>query len=156
MDSHRVGTSIIQACLAIIFLAFGYAKFFQFEAAAVEPLIASHPALSWLLAVFGQTGASRFLGVVEIATGCLIFIGFLSAWASVAGGALALATFAVTVTLIVFVPGVFEASAGGFPALSGVGQFLIKDAGLLAAALAVLLDAWPRAFGPAGRSIDST
>jgi uncharacterized membrane protein YkgB len=44
--------------------------------------------------------------------------------------------FVTTLTFLVTTPGVWEASLGGFPALSAVpGQFLLKDVVLLGAAL---------------------
>jgi uncharacterized membrane protein YkgB len=126
---------ILRGALATVFLAFGYVKFFPFEADGVEPLIAAHPALSWLLALFGKAGASAFLGVVEIAAGIALLLGFRFAIANLLGGILTLITFAITVSLFFFIPGVFEASAGGFPAISGTGGFLLKDAVLFAAGL---------------------
>jgi uncharacterized membrane protein YkgB len=138
----------LRLALGIVFLAFGYVKFFPFEADGVEPLIAAHPALSWLLQLFGKAGASAFLGVVEIAAGVALLAGFRSQWASLVGGALSMVTFAITVSLFFFLPGVFEASAGGFPAISGTGGFLLKDAVLFAAGLVFFADArnalWPR------------
>jgi uncharacterized membrane protein YkgB len=133
--------AILRLTLVTVFLAFGYVKFFPFEADGVEPLIAAHPLLGWLLHVFGKAGASMFLGVVEIAAGLLLLAGFRSAWASLAGGVLTLVTFAITVTLFFVLPGVFEASAGGFPAISGTGGFLLKDAVLFAAGLLFVVDA---------------
>ena len=67
--------SILRYALVLIFLAFGYVKFFPFEAKGVEPLIAAHPLLSWLMPSLGRDGASAFLGVVEIATGLLLACG---------------------------------------------------------------------------------
>jgi uncharacterized membrane protein YkgB len=125
----------LRLALALVFLAFGYVKFFPFEADGVEPLISAHPALSWLLPMFGKAGASAFLGVVEIGAGIALLLGFRFAAANLLGGILTLITFAITVSLFFFIPGVFEESAGGFPAISGTGGFLLKDAVLFAAGL---------------------
>lgn len=55
-----------------------------------------------------------------------------------AGGLLATATFALTLTFVFTAPG-WEASLGGFPALSVLpGQFLLKDALLLSASVFLL------------------
>ncbi len=65
--------------------------------------------------------------------------------------------FFVTVTLFFFLPGVFEASAGGFPAISAMGGFLLKDAVLFSGCFACLADSLDlasldrRAKVPAGR-----
>ena len=49
-------------------------------------------------------------------------------------------TFALTLTFMFTTPGVTEPIAGGFPALSAMpGQFLLKDAVLLAAPFALLV-----------------
>jgi reactive chlorine resistance protein C len=135
LSRQPVSNHILRLTLAIVFLAFGYVKFFPFEADGVEPLIAAHPALSWLLPLFGKAGASAFLGVVEITAGIALLIGFRSVLANLFGGILTLVTFTITVSLFVFIPGVFEESAGGFPAISGTGGFLLKDTVLLAAGL---------------------
>lgn len=134
----NTASNVLRVSTALVFLAFGYVKFFPFEVDAVEPLIAAHPLLSWLLPTFGRTGACAFLGVVEITAGVLILLGFRSALAGIAGGVLTLVTFFITVSMFMFIPGVFEASAGGFPAISGTGSFLLKDTVLFAAGLVFL------------------
>jgi uncharacterized membrane protein YkgB len=49
----------------------------------------------------------------------------------------------ITLSFFVTTPGVAETSAGGFPAISTVpGQFLLKDAVLLAASLVLLLNSF--------------
>lgn len=135
----RSAQTFVRATLVIVFLAFGYVKFFPFEAKGVAPLIAAHPLLSWM-APFGPEFGSRFLGVFEIATGLLLAVRPWSPRVSALGGILGMATFFTTVTLFFFLPGVWEASAGGFPAISGTGGFLLKDAVLFAASYLCLVD----------------
>ena len=54
---------------------------------------------------------------------------------------MAVITFLVTLSFMLTTPGVGAEEAGGFPALSAdIGQFLAKDAGLLAIALFILGD----------------
>ncbi len=134
----------LRAALALVFLAFGYVKFFPFEIDGVEPLIAAHPLLAWMLPLLGKAGASAFLGVVEISAGILLLLGYRSVVASLAGGALTLVTFFITATLFFFLPGVFEPTAGGFPAISGTGGFLLKDTVLFSAGLIFFVDALER------------
>jgi hypothetical protein len=58
--------------------------------------------------------------------------------AAIVGSLTAIATFTVTLSFIFTAPG-WEASLGGFPAISVVpGQFLLKDLVLLAAAISLL------------------
>lgn len=135
IDVHRFAHHVLRLMMATVFLGFGYVKFFPFEADGVEPLIAAHPALSWLLPLFGKAGASGFLGVVEMIAGVALLVGFRSALSNLVGGVLTMVTFAITVSLFLFIPGVFEESAGGFPAISGTGGFLLKDAVLFAVGL---------------------
>lgn len=140
MLSPLTALRVIRFGLVLVFLAFGYVKFFPFEAQGVEPLIAAHPLLSWLLPAFGRAGASAALGVAEITAGLLLAAHVVAPRAAIVGGAIACATFLTTVTLFFFLPGVFEASAGGFPAISGTGGFLLKDTVLFAASLACLIE----------------
>ncbi|WP_435416857.1 DUF417 family protein [Parerythrobacter aurantius] len=147
---------VLRLTLVTVFLAFGYVKFFPFEADGVEPLIAAHPLLSWLLPAFGKAGASAFLGIVEITAGLLLLAGFRSRIASLTGGLLTLVTFAITVTLFLFIPRVFEASAGGFPAISGTGGFLLKDAVLFAAGLMFVADPLPASINSTALTTTTT
>ncbi len=116
-------------------------KFTAYEAGAIEGLVASSPLLSWLYGVFDQRGAANLAGAVEIGAAALLAVRPWSALAGAAGAALVAATTAVTVTFLLTAP-IWEASLGGFPALSVVpGQFLIKDVILFGAALWILGDA---------------
>lgn len=134
----------VRWALVLVLLGFGYIKFFAFEVEAVAPLIAAHPALSWQLAVLGKAGASAFLGVFEITTGVLLAIGARIPLAGLIGGLMSSIIFTVTVSLLFFLPGIFEPSAGGFPAISGTGAFLLKDVVLLAASILLALNARTR------------
>lgn len=139
-QSPNSGLHVLRATLILVFLGFGYVKFFPFEAEGVEPLITAHPLLAWLFPLLGRAGSSAFLGVVEISAGLLLLAGYRIPLASLAGGLLSMVTFFVTVTLFFFIPGVFEESAGGFPAISGTGGFLLKDTVLFAAGLVFALE----------------
>jgi uncharacterized membrane protein YkgB len=83
------------------------------------------------------------LGVVEVAVAILIAARPYSPRASALGSALAVGMFLTTLSFLVTTPGVWEPSAGGFPALSGrPGQFLLKDLALLGISLWSLGEAW--------------
>jgi len=56
---------VIRASMVIIFLFFGYQKWFEYEAERLIPFISNGPLISWMYPVFGQRGASWFLGVSE-------------------------------------------------------------------------------------------
>lgn len=147
-DLSRVGFYVTLYALVLVFGWIGAMKFTAYEAGAIQGLVASSPLLSWLYGIFDQRGAANLIGVIEIATAALLAVRPWSAIAGAAGAFLALATTAVTLTFLLTAPG-WEASLGGFPALSVVpGQFLVKDAVLFGAALWILGDAW-RALGAA-------
>jgi uncharacterized membrane protein YkgB len=57
--------------------------------------------------------------------------------AGVAGGTLGVLTFCVTVSILAALP-IRQTGWGGWPALNGVGSFLIKDVALLGISLVVL------------------
>mgnify|MGYP000253512145 CR=1 FL=1 len=109
-----------------------------YEAGAIEGLVASSPITAWLYNVFSLQGASNLIGTIEIAVAALIAIGFVHKRSAIIGAVGAIVTFLVTLSFLFTAPG-WEASLGGFPALSVVpGQFLLKDVVLLTAAFFLL------------------
>ena len=64
---------LIRASMVIIFLFFGYQKWFEYEAQVLIPYISNGPLISWM--VFGIRGASWFLEVSEWLIGALLFSG---------------------------------------------------------------------------------
>jgi uncharacterized membrane protein YkgB len=67
---------LVRASMGIIFLFFGYQKWFAYEAQGLIPFISNGPLISWMYPAFGIQGASRFLGVSEWVFGALLFLGF--------------------------------------------------------------------------------
>lgn len=122
--------------LALVLLWIGGMKFTAYEAEGISGFVANSPLMSWAYSVFSVRAFSALLGSVEIATGLLIAARSLSAGAASLGGAMAVCMFGTTLSFLVTTPGVWEPSAGGFPALSVVpGQFLVKDFVLFGASL---------------------
>jgi Protein of unknown function, DUF417 len=68
---------LLRAAMVIIFLFFGYQKWFEYEAQVLIPYISNGPLIFWLYPVFGIRGASWFLGCSEWLFGTLLFLGFL-------------------------------------------------------------------------------
>lgn len=137
----RAGQLVTLYGVVLVFGWIGAMKFTAYEAGAIEGLIASSPLLSWLYAILDVRGAANLIGVVEITAALLLALRPRSAVAGALGAALVAGTTAVTLTFLFTAPG-WEASLDGFPALSVVpGQFLIKDAVILGAALWILGDA---------------
>jgi uncharacterized membrane protein YkgB len=129
---------LIRASMVLIFFAFGYQKWFKYEAAVVKPFISNSPLVFWLIPTFGDRGASWFLGVSEWTFGTLLLLGFWSKRLGVLGALGSVVTFASTVTVIPFMPDGWAAAAGGFPAMTINTAFLIKDVVLFAASIYLL------------------
>ncbi len=133
-----IGENAIRFSIALVLIWIGAMKFSAYEAGAIEGLIASSPLTSWLYSVFSLQGASNFIGTVEIATAIALLLTPLNRVVGIVGSLGAIATFAVTSSLLLTAP-VWETSLGGFPALNVVpGQFLVKDLVLLAASVWLL------------------
>ena len=146
--AETVGLHITRYALVLVLVWIGAMKFTSYEAGAIQPLVASNPLMSWLYGVMSVQATSNLIGTLEITAGVLIALRPWSAMASAAGSLMAIATFVVTLTFLFTVPG-WEPSLGGFPALSvAPGQFVLKDAVLLGAAV------W--SFGEAARGIART
>jgi len=128
---------LIRASMVLIFLAFGYQKWFAYEAQALIPFISNGPLIFWLYPVFGIRGASWFLGVAEWLFGALLFLGFWNKRLGILGAIGSTVTFTVTVTIIPFIPNGWDPAAG-FPAMAGNVAFLMKDMVLLAASIYLL------------------
>ena len=129
---------IVRASMVLIFLFFGYQKWFEYEAQVLIPYISNGPLIFWLYPAFGIRGASWFLGAAEWTFGTLLFLGFWDKRAGVLGALGSIATFVGTVTIIPFMPNGWAESAGGFPAMVGNVPFLMKDAVLLAVSIYLL------------------
>jgi uncharacterized membrane protein YkgB len=133
LDYHLLRASII-----IIFLFFGYQKWFQYEADVLIPYISNGPLIFWLYPVFGVHGATWFLGGSEWTFGALLFLGFWNKKLGILGALGSCATFTCTATIIPFMPNGWAASAGGFPAMTEHVAFLMKDLVLLAVSVYLL------------------
>ena len=129
---------LIRASMVILFLFFGYTKWFEYAAQIMVPFISHGPLISWLYPVFGFRGATRFLGVSEWLTCMLLFSGFWNEKLGILGALASTVTFVSTVTIIPFMPDGWAASAGGFPAMAGNVPFLMKDVVLLAVSVYLL------------------
>lgn len=133
LGNHSLRFSVI-----IVLAWIGAMKFTGYEAGAIEGLVASSPLVAWLYNVFSLQGVSNLIGTIEIATALALLLGPLHRLVAIGGALGAIATFTITSTFLLSAPG-WEASLGGFPALSVVpGQFLLKDLVLLAVSVTLL------------------
>jgi uncharacterized membrane protein YkgB len=124
--------------MVLIFVLFGYQKWFEYEAETLIPFISNGPLIFWLYPVFGVRGASWFLGASEWLFAALLFWGFWNKKAGILGALGCAFAMVGTVTIIPFMPDGWAASAGGFPAMQGNVAFLMKDVVLLAVSVYLL------------------
>jgi uncharacterized membrane protein YkgB len=129
---------LVRASMVLIFVLFGYQKWFDYEAQTLIPFISNGPLIFWLHPVFGIRGASVFLGVSEWLFAGLLFWGFWNKKAGILGALGCAFAMIGTVTIIPFMPDGWNASAGGFPAMQGNVAFLMKDVALLAVSFYLL------------------
>lgn len=138
-----IGAHALRYSLVLVLVWIGAMKFTAYEAESIQGLVANSPLMGWMYGLLSVRSASALIGSAELAIAGLIAVRPLSASLAAAGSALAMGMFSTTLSFMASTPGVFEASAGGFPALSVVpGQFLLKDAVLFAAALWSLAESW--------------
>jgi uncharacterized membrane protein YkgB len=138
---ERASAALARYGLVVVIAWIGALKFTAYEAHGIAPLVSESPFMSWVYDVFSVTTFSAMLGVLELGAALLIAVKPWWPALSIAGSTIAVGLFTATLSFLFTTPGVFEASAGGFPVLSSTGQFLIKDVALLGIAAWTLTDA---------------
>src|SRR6516165_8643772 len=140
---EAVGRELTRYGLVIIVAWIGLMKFTAYEAEGIRLYVTNSPLMSWVYGFLSVRGFSAVLGVIEVSTALLIAARPFSPRATALGSALAVGMFLTTLSFLATTPGVWEPSAGGFPALSGKpGQFLIKDLALLGISLWSFGESW--------------
>jgi reactive chlorine resistance protein C len=127
---ETVGINILRYAVVLIFVLFGTFKFTAAEAAAIKPLVSNSPFMSWLYAILSDQGVSNLIGMTELIAAALIAIRPFSARASAIGSAIAVGTFATTVSFLFSTPGALSP-------MHPAHGFLLKDVVLLGAAIAI-------------------
>lgn len=136
-QATRIG---LYGSLTLIYAWFGGMKFTSYEANGIAGLVEPSPLLSWFYDFLSIQGFSNFLGVLELSIGLLIAARIASPAWSLLGGLLSAGLFVTTLSFMISTPGVFVPELG-FPAITvAPGQFLLKDAGLLAISLWIAVD----------------
>ena len=132
--AQRIAGPFLRLSLAIILAWIGALKFVD-PSPVVGLLQASLPFLALPAFVY-------LLGAVEIVTAILLVTGIALPYA----GLVTVGLFAGTLTIFLIAP-----SVTGFPLLTLAGQFLLKDLGLMAAAVNVIAMAPARELARAAR-----
>ena len=141
--TEAVGRELARYGLVVVIAWIGLMKFTAYEAEGIRLYVTNSPLMSWVYELMSVRGFSALLGVVEVGVAVLVAARPLSPRASAVGSALAVGMFLTTLSFLATTPGVWEPSAGGFPALSGKpGQFLLKDLALLGIALWSFGESW--------------
>lgn len=138
---EHISAALARYGLVVVIAWIGALKFTDFEAQGIAPLVSHSPFMSWVYDVFSVGTFSALLGVLEIGAALLIAVKPWWPKVSAAGSVIATGLFVATLSFLFTTPGVFEASAGGFPVLSSTGQFLVKDVALLGISAWTLADA---------------
>jgi reactive chlorine resistance protein C len=133
-DLAFVGSSVLRLGLATSLLWTGALKFKQYEVENIDPLVRSSPLFSRLRENLGARRLARVIGIVEIALGFVIAAKPVTPKASAAASLGAVGMFLTTLSFLVTTPEAMQEGEGTL-VLSPVGQFLLKDTVLLAAAL---------------------
>jgi uncharacterized membrane protein YkgB len=133
--AQALGDHALRYGLVLVLLWIGGMKFTAYEAEGIRPFVENSPLFAWTYPVFGVQGLSNLLGVTEILVGLLIASRPWLPRTSAVGSLLAVGMFLSTLSFLVTTPGTWAGELGGFPAISVLGQFLIKDVALLATAV---------------------
>ena len=139
---ETIGINVLRYALVLIFVLFGTLKFSAAEAAAIKPLVSNSPFMSWLYAFLSDQGVSSVIGTTELIAAALIAIRPFSARASAIGSAIAVGTFATTLSFLFTTPGALSP-------MHPAHGFLLKDVVLLGAAVAIGAEAVRAAFSGA-------
>lgn len=107
MQRHDKGFLVALGGVVLTLLWIGVFKFTPTEAAAIRPLVASHPLMNWLYSLLSEQGVSNL-------------IGYWSSWGAVV-------TFVATLSFLLTVPGVWKL-VDGVPVTE---FFILKDLVLL-------------------------
>jgi uncharacterized membrane protein YkgB len=128
------GVAVLRYGVVFLLVVIGAAKYFAFEAQAIEPLVANSPLLSWMLGVFGLQGTSNLIGTAEIAIGIAMAARPVAPALSAIGSLAGVGVFLTTLSFLFTTPGALSLK---HPA----GGFLVKDVVLLGACLATAAEA---------------
>ena len=135
-----IGTIVIRAGLFLVLLLVGGLKFTAGTAHEIQLYVSHSPLFSWLDVLLSERRLSDVFGTCEIAAGILIATRPFAPSLSALGSLIATGLFLSTITFLFTTPGVLNAQIG-FPALSDLGSFLIKDVTLLGASIYTLGEA---------------
>jgi reactive chlorine resistance protein C len=130
-----IGGFVVRYGLVVVIAWIGAEKYTGSEAIRIQLYIAHSPFMSWMDHILDVRALSRTLGTFEMTGAVLIALRPWFPRISAVGSLIGILLFLSTLSFLFTTPGVTDPAAGGFPALSPVGQFLIKDLVLMGASI---------------------
>jgi reactive chlorine resistance protein C len=130
-----IGGIVVRYGLVVVIGWIGGEKYTGSEATRIQLYIAHSPFMSWMNHILSVRALSGTLGTVEITGAVLIALRPWLPRVSAIGSVVGILLFLSTLSFLFSTPGVTDPAAGGFPALSPVGQFLLKDLVLIGASI---------------------
>jgi len=117
---------VISIGMVVMFFWAGAFKMTKPGAEGIVPLVSNSPLLSWHFKIFGPYIGSDLIGLTEWVAGLLILTGLFKPKAGMAGGAVGVAIFFTTSTMLLTTPGAII-NVNGIDYMNNVGLFLYKD-----------------------------
>ena len=88
------------AGVVLTLLWIGIFKFTPTEAAAIKPLVVSHPLMNWLYSIFSDQAVSNIIGIAEIIVALGLIIGLKSPKIGFISGIVATVIFIITFSFL--------------------------------------------------------
>lgn len=129
IHDHNIPFLVTSIGMIVMLLWAGAFKMTAAGAEAITPLVSNSSLISWHFKVFGPYVGSDIIGVTEVVTALLLFVGYFKPKAGILGGLLALLMFFITSSLFLSTPGTIASIPGieGMKYMSFMGLFLFKD-----------------------------
>lgn len=139
--TEMAAATLLRYGLVIVIGWIGLLKFAHYEAHQIAPLVAHSPFMGWLYNIFPEYTFSVLLGIMEVSAAVLLAVKPIAPRISVLGSLLSVLLFISTISFLFSTPGIAEPAGGGFPAITLLAEFLLKDLVLLGASFWTLADA---------------
>lgn len=122
-SKYNIGVLVMILSTILILLWLGLAKFYDFEAKAIQGLVQNHPLMSWTYNVMNYRTVSNLIGIAEILTAIILTIGLFKKIFLKWAGALMIVTFLFTTSFLITTPDIFSQKEGFFV----TDFFILKD-----------------------------
>jgi uncharacterized membrane protein YkgB len=100
------GLFLLRYGLAAMMLLFGLQKWTKAEAEGIQPWVSHSPLMSWLYHLTSVQGASKAIGVVELAIAVMIILRRWLPGIAAIGSAMAIVMFSITLSFLITTPNI--------------------------------------------------